>query len=161
MNTSELKQKIQEMDNDQAERCLQALVRQRVEDAQQLADVIASPEVLGDLITDAAAQIGEAVTAVHEPTGADKDRAVRQILDALAGDEIIRPRLSAWIATARSTRIDPITSSIVLAGIVMGLSTHFEVEVQRANGKTKVNVHIEKKPTSAALIAKFFGFFKK
>lgn len=87
-------------------------------------------------------------------------KAIRLILLQAAEDEELGPKLKAFIESKRPTLLEPVTSALVLAGIILVLSTRVEIKYEKENGKTHVKVHVEKSSTSNKLLEKFFGFFK-
>jgi hypothetical protein len=67
-----------------------------------------------------------------------------------------KPNVEGALATNRPTLFaDPITASLVLAGIVAVLSADIKVEYK--NGKLHVAAH--KSPTAGKLLEKFFHLF--
>ncbi len=89
-----------------------------------------------------------------------RPKAIRAVLLEMAGDPSLRLRLEAAIEGYRPKLIEPVTTSLALAGIVMLLSTHVKVDYENKNGKKSLAVHVEKKPTATSILSKFFGFFK-
>jgi hypothetical protein len=56
--------------------------------------------------------------------------------------------------------IDPITTTLILAGVVAALSTHIKIQYENKGGKKHLKITVEKKPTAKSIIAKVLGFAK-
>lgn len=85
-------------------------------------------------------------------------RAVRAILLLSADDAQLRPRLAAALTQDRKTR-DPLIAALVLSGIVLVLSTKFELDYQNKEGKKIFSFKIKKEATPTEILKKFFGLF--
>jgi hypothetical protein len=85
-------------------------------------------------------------------------RGVRVTLVLAAEDTELRPALEASLAQARHTR-EPLTIALVLAGIVLILSTNFEVSYEASGDSRKFSFKIKKEATSPEILKKFFGLF--
>jgi hypothetical protein len=157
MTQGELRGRLSALDASDLERLLHIVVKAHVERTPDAAAYFA-PEVLAAGLEQAAADAGVAGGAIVEPV--DKAEALRAIALELAEDPRYAALLGAALAADRPTRIDPITASIVLAGIVLVLQTRFEVRYDRASGKKKLRIAISKAPTTEKLLAKLFGPFK-
>lgn len=89
----------------------------------------------------------------------DLSGAVRLLLAEFAEDDELRPRLSAALDMDRPVLVEPVTAALVLAGIVVLLQTRVSLKVKSKDGKTSVDLNLEKKPTADGIIKKFFNFF--
>jgi hypothetical protein len=85
-------------------------------------------------------------------------RAVRALLLLMAEDEALRPRLQAALTAGVSREI---TTALALAGIVLALSTNIEIAFDNVGGKKRFHFKLERKPTTEALLGKFFALFGK
>jgi hypothetical protein len=122
---------------------------------------ITSPDDLGGILHGAATTIGalEFVpkTDANLPLRAN---ATRLILLEFYEEQKLRDRFEAALFANRRVLVDPITASIVMAGIVILLSTRCEMKYKRGkDGKSGFEVSLVTKSTSEALIKKFFSFF--
>lgn len=79
-------------------------------------------------------------------------KVIRGLLVEMAGKPEFSVSIVQWSATVRPTLIEPVTTMLVAAGIVMLLSTHIKVEYDR--GKKQLRVKVEKKPTSDGILRK-------
>lgn len=161
MNSVELDEQLSALDPKKLERLMHLVVRHHVEHDPDpvAAAVFQSAEILSASLSQAAADAGLVVGALCEPS--DKTEALRTILLQLAAE----PRYATLLGNAlpvvdRDTRLDPVTASIVLAGIVLMLQTRFDIRYDDHNGEKKLHIAIRKAPTSEKLLAKFFGLFK-
>src|SRR5438552_710731 len=140
-----------ELTDADAELCLNGVLKGFAVQNPSYAEALRSPESLASAIEKLASGKGQHL-AVGEVAPDQRPRAVRMILLATADDLDLAPRLEAWLASARPKRFDPITASLVLAGIVMVLSTKFTLKVDRKNGRTDVRFSAEKAATSPDLL---------
>jgi len=119
-----------------------------------LADSNASD--LENVIKSVALQIGESAPILSETQIKDRGGAIRQVLLEASNNASLESNIHGALASNRKTLFDPITGALVLAGIVVVLST--EAEVDYTEGK--LHVHVHRKASTEALIKKFFAFFK-
>jgi len=93
---------------------------------------------------------------ISEQAISDRGDVVRAVLAEMSRGDRLRPNVEAALATNRPILFDPVTASLVLAGIVAVLST--EVKISYKDGKLEVAIH--KKATTEKLLGKFFQLFK-
>lgn len=143
-----------------AELCLNGLMKGLVAEQPNYAELLASPKDMATVIQTVASESGKKFSTIGEVTPQERPKAIRLILATIAEDPALSPRLEAWFKTARSTLLEPVTSALVLAGIITALSTHVIIDYEVQNGKKKLKVKIEKKPTASRILGKFFAFFR-
>jgi hypothetical protein len=160
MQSSNLTDQLAKLDAKDAERCLHILLKQFAEQDPAIAGALGSPDELRDAIATAAADLGNDVGAVHELAGTEREDAVRLVLAALVERDDTRPRVQGALTNLRHTRVDPVTAAVVLAGVVLVLSTEFEIQYEDVDGKKKLKLLIRKKATPPAILAKLFALFK-
>lgn len=158
MNSAELRERLQILGPSDLERLLQITVKDHIDRDPEAAAVFQSTETLAAGLQQAAVDAGLASGAVAEPL--DKLEVLRAIALDLADEPRYAAFLSNALASVRPTRVDPVTASIVLAGIVLVLQTRFDVRYHDHNGKKKLSIAIAKAPTSEKLLSKFFDLFK-
>jgi hypothetical protein len=156
----DLYQRLTQLTDAEAELCLNGVLKGLVEMQPIYADLLASPQEMATIIRTVASGNEQAHSMVGEPTPQDRPKAIRVILTEIAEDPTLSPRLEAWLNTARPKLLDPVTSALVLAGIILLLSTHVNIEYEDQNGKKKFKVKVEKKPTDNKILEKFFNFFR-
>lgn len=145
-------------DND-AEKCLHNLLNGLTIRSPEYLSLLKSPEKMAEVITsDAAGEVNTAAQ-IDEPAPQKRPAAVRLILSEIAGDEELRPRLEAVIDNQRDTLLEPVTTALVLAGIIMVLSTSVEIDYVNEDGKRKVKFKVVKPSTKQSLLEKFFPIF--
>lgn len=144
------------------EACLQGVFNGLAAQKEAYKRLATSPDDMKAVIT--AALGAAALPALPEGDAEDakeaRARALRALLVEMAESPELRPRVEAQIARKRDMRFDPITSAILLAGIVMVLSTHIEIEYKNEGGKKNLLVKVVKKPTDGSVLARFFDLFK-
>lgn len=137
--------------NDQhARNALQVLLKGWTEDRPELAPLVGSKQELERLVEESA--------DLPKLLQADEASAARAILVQLAEDDAGAVRVDAALGE-RKKLIEPVTTALVLAGIVMLLSTEIEVDSKVVDGKRSTNVHIKKGPTSDSILGKLFSLF--
>lgn len=155
----DLYERLAQLTDAEAELCLNGVLKGLAEMQPKYADLLASPQEMASIIRTVASDSQQALPSVGEPTPQDRPKAIRVILTEIAEDPTLNPRLEAWLDTARPKLFEPVTSALVLAGIIFLLSTHVTIEYDNQAGKKKFKVKIEKKPTDIKILQKFFDFF--
>jgi hypothetical protein len=157
----DLKNGIKGLSDVNAADVLQRLVKSLVTNDPQLLELIQSEAAMRDLARDAAQRLLDTSIDVDAVPSTSDPKLVKDMLLAFADDPVLSVKLQNVIAARRDVLFDPITSAIVLAGIVLVLSTHVEIEVGKdKQGKKHWKVKIEKKATPPSILKKFFGLFK-
>lgn len=146
----------------QAEHCLNDILRTLAIQEPKYAEIFDRPTEMQKIVESVAHDVDTPLANVGEVAPEYRPTAIRAILIEIAEDARLNPRLQNWFKTARSTLIvDPVTSAIVLAGIVMVLSTHVSITYKEENGeRTNLEVKLEKKPTTERILEKFFSLFQ-
>lgn len=138
----------------EAEQCLNRVVNGVVVQRPELQELLRSPEEM-------AAVTGRALPSVEDAALPDRPKALRAVLAQMAEDYTLRPRLEGALQAARPTRLEPVTTALVLAGIVFVLSVDINVQYEDEEGKRKLKVSVQKKPTADSILEKFFPFFQE
>lgn len=151
-----LPEKIAKLSDLEAERCLNALLKQIAEERPVLQEVFTSPVLVTETIKSVGDQTGTG--AVSEDAIKDRPGAIRAILEEAANNPILAPRLEAWLSDGRRLLIEPITTTLILAGVVLVLSTHVKIEYEKKDGKKHLKIKVEKKASSESIIKKVLSF---
>ena len=170
MSPAELMRAIENLEDDQAERCLQVLIKGYAvrHGAEEL---YASESLLSDIVTQyqylileskqkelPRPTVGPTPPPVSPPPIPSPRPEVtdptawpittRELLREMAGDAELRPHLESWFEFDRPTLFDPITAALVLGGIVLVLSTEIDIKVSKdKDGKIEWKVQLKKPPT--------------
>lgn len=139
--------------DDEVEGALQVLLKGFTIARPEIAPVIEDERELRELLK---REASEALSAENEPKG----KALRAVAVQLARNAEFASRVDAAL-DARKKLIEPVTTALVLAGIVMLLSTEFDIEHKNVDGKRSTTIHLQKKATSDDILKKFFGLFGK
>ncbi len=173
MEKNQLHEAIDKLSDSEAERCLQTLV-QGFAVRKGYEDLVTSEAELKSVIDQysIAAYRKKEVAKEPEPPPpppidpakvadpANRPAGVRAVLHAMADDDELRPKLDSWFTSGRPTLVEPITTALVLAGIVFVLSVDIKLKVKKdKDGKVEWEVNLEKEPTKESLLEKFFGLF--
>jgi hypothetical protein len=158
MNVAELRKCLMGLELPALERIVQMLIKNYIDRHPEAAVALQSAEIMSSGLQEAADDAGFPAAAIAEP--ADKLDALRATTLQLADDSEHAELLAGALVAARPTRVDPVTSSIVLASIVLVLSTRFDVRYDNLDGKRRLRVQIGKEPTSQTLLTKLFGLFR-
>lgn len=116
---------------------------------------------IDDLVSDEKAfrkEMARALPASVKLETSAKGREVqllRAIAVDLAGNRALAARLDKALSQGKKL-IEPVTTLLVLAGIVMVLSTNIEFEHSNKGGKRSTKIVLRKKSTSDAILKKFF-----
>lgn len=122
---------------------------------------VTSPADLGNILKAAAALLsGQPLSPKADSSLRDPAKAIRILLLEFRENVELTARLEAALAADRSVLVDPITTALVMAGIVVILQTRFKMDFKRDKGnKSEFQVTVEKLPSSEGIIKKFFALF--
>ncbi len=154
-----LYQKLALLTDAEVELCLNGLLKGLTVSEARFEQLLASPKDMSTVIRSVASEMGESLRQVREIAPAERPGAIRLILVEIAENPALSPRLEAWFRTARPKLLEPVTSAVVLAGIILALSTHVEFDYEASNGKKRLKVKVEKRPTALKILEKFWQFF--
>lgn len=160
VEAAEVYQQLALLTDNQAERCLNGVIGGLVETKPQYARLLVRPDDMSTVVQRVAEDTDHPLdVSVGEVDPEQRPEAIRLILAQMVEDQELRERLVAQLRTGRDTLIEPITTAVVLAGIILVLSTHVKIDYERQNGQSTLDVQVEKKPTANEILKKFFGFF--
>ena len=154
----ELKAQINALRDDEAVECLNRVIVGMYLTQPTFQTLLSSrgESDLATVIQGAAAQLGKQAPPLAEPSAVDRKKFVKEILIEMSDQPETLPNVTGALAAKRPTLfVDPITASLVLAGIVAVLSA--DIKIDYKNGKPQVTIH--KKPTAEKLLEKFFKLF--
>jgi hypothetical protein len=155
-----LQQHVDSLTDTQAEHCLKGVLKGLAETDEGARALFSfRPEQFVEVVQGTAAGVGKPVVPVKEPPPEARGRAARRVLEHFAGDERLAPRVESWLASNRPVLLEPVTTALILAGIVTALSLDIEVSYEVDNGKKKTRVVVKKKPTVASILDKFWDLF--
>lgn len=143
----------------EVEACLQGVLKGFIARKPEYTGLFRSPDEVYSLLHSIADQLGDVPNNFGDDAAAKDPRAMKLTLRELASDSMAGPWVEAWLDSNRPTLLEPVTTAVVLASIVMVLSVHIKLDVESKNGKTSVKVHVEKKPTAKTILMKFLGLF--
>ena len=78
---------------------------------------------------------------------------------AASDDPDLKAQVAGWLESDRKTLLEPITTALVLAGLVTFLSTKIEVGYDKDGKKKKIHVKVEKPSASKEILKKIASFF--
>lgn len=114
---------------------------------------------LSNILTQVSAKEGETVSPREDARMSDLAAAERTILLELSKDPSQLQFVEGAIKADRAVLVEPITTALVIAGIILVLETKFEISVTRKSGKAEFEVKLGKKPTDKSILKKFFSLF--
>ncbi len=144
----------------EAEWCLNGILKGLTATQPVYAELLASPQEMTMVVEAVASDIGKPLPNIGEVSSQERPKAIRVILTEIAEDPELSPRLEAWLKNARPKLLEPVTTTLVLAGVVFLLSTHIDIEYEDQDGKRKLKIKVEKPTSSEKLLEKFFDFFR-
>jgi hypothetical protein len=156
MNTLE---QVALLTDQEAESCLNGLLKGLSITDPTFKRLLRSPTDIQDAVRLVSADLGTEISQTDEPSTDQRPKVIRTVLVQIAKNPTLSPRLGNWLKTARPKLLEPVTTSLVLAGIVFVLSTDVKVEYANVAGKKKLKVKVEKKATASKLLEKFFALF--
>lgn len=157
MNES-LRTKLASLTDEEVSNCLSGLLHGLTIENQDFARLLETPEEMEKVVKEAADNKVEA--AQLETSSLEQQaQARRLLLGELAELKEFEGPIEAWIDGARPTMLVPLAVPLVLAGIVLVLSTDIHIEYKKENGKKKIHFELRKSKTSEKILKKFFGLF--
>jgi hypothetical protein len=154
----ELKAQINALTDEQAVDCLDRVIVGMYLTQPTFQKLLSSPgeSDLTAVIEEAAAQLNKTAPTLVEPSIVNRKKFVKEILIEMSDHPETKPNVTGALAVDRPTLFaDPITASLVLAGIVAVLSADIKIEYK--DGKLHAAVH--KAPTAGKLLEKSFHLF--
>ncbi len=121
---------------------------------------VADEDALAGILIKIGEAAGEAVAPRMDSELPDVAAAERSLLVELARNPSLRVYVIGAVESSRKVLFEPITTALVVAGIIFVLETEFDAKISRKAGQTEYEVHLGKKPTDKSIIGKFFAFFK-
>jgi hypothetical protein len=121
----------------QAESCLDIFLKGLALTSPQYQDLMAAEATLPDALAELAQECKLQPDSISEPPANSwqRTKAVRDVLSGLAGDDRFAARVEAAIPLARSPSLPAgLVTCLVVAGIIILLSTDIKVEDKVKNG---------------------------
>jgi hypothetical protein len=152
-----LEDRISNLSDSDAVNCLnRVLVGLELTDSTFRSVVSSKGDAVRQVIVAAAEQAEVTMPKLSDGSLANDGDATRQVLLEMVSRPELRQNVEGALHSNRPVLFDPITASLVLAGIVAVLST--DVTIKYEDGKLSVKIHKEKTPKE--ILGKFFGLFK-
>jgi hypothetical protein len=121
---------------------------------------VGDPSALADILVKIGADAGESIAGQADDALRDQMAANRQVLVLLVRNAQGREFVQGAIKHSREVLVEPITTALVMAGVIFLLQIEFDVKVTRKDGKASLDIRVGKKPTDKSLIGKILGRFK-
>lgn len=157
MTKEEIIEKIKKLNETELERCLNVVLSGIAANNADMEDVIISEDATKKVIKQIAEQSGVDSPVLEEDNLKDRSEAIREVLIAMTEDDELKERVASALDVPQ--QLIAITTALVLAGIVVALSTSVEVKYKKKDGKAEIEVNIIKPSTSDSILGKFFGLF--
>lgn len=156
--SSKLDRKLALLTDEEATKCLNGLLHGLSIEKEEFARLLQTPEDMEAVIQEA---VENKISPAKLENFSEKERskAIRMLLVELGDSEEFGHPMEAWIDGARETMLVPLAVPLVLAGIVLVLSTDIKIEYQNEDGKKKLHFKLEKSATTEKILGKFFGLF--
>jgi hypothetical protein len=158
VSTTTLDRKLALLTDEEVSKCLTGLLHGLTIEKDDFARLLETPEEVKKVIRKAESQVSPATLENISPE--EQSKAIRVLLVELGDTAEFRPGIEAWLEGGRDTMLIPLAVPLVLAGIVLVLSTDIKFEYKNEDGKKKVDFTIKKSPTSEKILGKFFGLFR-
>jgi hypothetical protein len=147
----------------QAESCLNIVLRGLAESSPKFQELVAADSALPSALEQVIKECNLQAVSISEPLPNSEQRnaAVKAVLIELAGDKRCAERVEAAIPIARRPGLPAaLLTSLVVAGILLLLSTDFEIKHEVKNGKRETKVRIRKKPSARGILTGFMGLLR-
>jgi hypothetical protein len=144
--------------DEEVTKCLNGLLHGLSVEQEEFARLLQTPEDMKTVIQ-VAAENTISQAKLENISEEDRSKAIRVLLVELGDTEEFGRPMEAWIDGARETMLVPLAVPLVLAGIVLVLSTDIKIEYQNEDGKKKLHFKLEKSAITEKILGKFFGLF--
>jgi hypothetical protein len=140
--------------------CLNGILKGLAVSRQNLEALFASTNGMVDLLRQVGAEVDLADPGWEKIAAHDDAKLLRMVLVEMSERPELAPRVSAWLESSRPKLLEPVTTALVLAGIIALLQTEVEIARGEKNGKKYFTWKLHKKPTTAKLLQLFAGLTK-
>jgi hypothetical protein len=160
----DLKDRLARLSAEDAEKYLNVVLKGLAEEKPSVGSLVSSASE-ADLVAALRGLAGESGVAfpdLEEPRAdpARRAQAVRFVLEQMAADPDLAPRVEAALNSDRARLAVPlIATALVLAAIVIALSVEVEVEVTRKGSQKETRIRVKKKASTDTILGKFLGLF--
>jgi hypothetical protein len=115
------------------------------------------PEAVAGIVAKISEAAETPVAFLEDAALANQAAAKRKLLVELARDPDLRKRVQGAIDSNRRVLLDPVTTALVMAGVVLLLQTKVKIKIAKKSGKHEYSVEVSKDPTSKGIIGKIFS----
>jgi hypothetical protein len=122
-------------------------------------DMTVNPDDLNGILNAVAVKAGRPLTPKIDQKLPNREKAVRVVLLGFLGDPKLSKLVKGALTSSREVLLDPITTALVMAGIVVVLKTQIKIAISNKRGKWQVDGRFVTNPSSEGLIKKFFNLF--
>jgi len=151
-------EKIQGLTEDEAENCLNCLLKNYAEQSKEFREIVGSPDDPSTLKPLVSQVVGEAYSERLNSTSPNDPEAVQALLMAMAQDPELSERLEGCIEQ-RKKLIEPITTALVMAGLILVLKSRIKFKYEIKDGKKHFMISYDKQPSDEKTIRKVLGVF--
>lgn len=156
----EIYQELAKLTDPQAERCLNSVVAgYSAQKGHVFKKLVAQKEEMAEAVRSTAAQVNVPLARVGEVPAEQKPEAIRVVLVEMAAIPELSQEIASWIESDRKTLLEPVTSALVLAGIVLILSLEVDITYKEVDGKRTIDVHVKKPSVPPKILEKIASFF--
>jgi hypothetical protein len=155
-----LSREIAALTDPEVKNCLNGVLKGLAVSQQDLEALFASPQGMVDLLHQVGAEVSMADPGWEEFATRDDAKLLRAMLVEIAQRPELAPRVSAWLKSARPKLLEPVTSALLMAGIVALLQTDMKVAAGVKHGERHFTFKLHKKPTTAKLLRLFVGLIR-
>jgi hypothetical protein len=141
--------------DEQSEACLKTVIQGLVERDEVVRALVAHQQAT-DILRDAQGA-GQATDIIAEPAPSpERVQAIRFIVREMAVDPMTAGLVDGYQRSHRPVLLEPVTTALVLTGIVLVLSAEVRIEHTKSGGRAKTRVVIVKKATAPGILKRFF-----
>jgi hypothetical protein len=147
----------------QAEYCLNIVLKGLAESSLKYQELVAADASLPNALDRVIQECKLQPVPVAEPPAntAQRTAAIKEVLLGLARDERFAEQVEAAVPLARRPGLPAaLLTSLVVAGIILLLSTDIDFEHEVKNGKRETKIHIHKKPSASGILSGFMALLK-
>ncbi len=153
-----LQDDVKALSDDDALACLNGVLKGLAAQSPELEGLFAQPAEMDRAIREIPQAAGQPSLLGLKVDPQQRAEAARQVLAVMA-DGDLAPRVRAYLDGARPKMLEPVSTALIVAGVVALLSTQFEGEVKQEDGQTSWHFKFKKDPTSESILKQILGIF--
>ncbi len=160
MATADLSRALAQLSDQEVELTLnQVVAAYAAERGYEAKQLFADESSMAEAIQQVGAEVGVTLGGVREVDKLRRAAALRRVLGEMSAVAELRPAVESALTNRRKTLLEPVTSALVLSGLIIVLSLDVDIDYRKKGGKSSIAIRVKKRPTAEKLLKKIAAFF--